>query len=351
MTGSVAVTGSAGSAVNVLTEPQAGSAPFIRLIDGARRSIELTCTRDYAVLDSQPTDVAAIVGAFDADYAGRRVTVSAGTGDLVWSPGAATTVISFIGAATHSIDLENEEMAYAPARTALCAAARNGVAVRVVMTYASEWRGDFTQLRRCGVMVHLYHGQRYYIHAKLLIVDDGRALVGSQNLSTGSLQHNRELGITLRARPLVSQFAADFSADYRGARASTASPWLGIRRTRSIGWPAGQSASARSISSASAGSLYGPGSRSLAITWRWLRSSLSWLSLRLQTKRSTGIRSPTVPLATRVPTPGPGRAARRPSRSKRSTSRVSVARFSSAPSTSGTPWQWATLKFQVGGWR
>ena len=300
-----------GSAVSVLTEPQAGSAPFIRLIDGARRSIELTMyelfdreveqalagaahrgvdvrvllnggyysrhettnatayrylasrgvhvrysptyfalthqktltvdgresaimtlnfdglypsTRDYAVLDSQPTDVAAIVAAFDADNAGRRVTASAGTGDLVWSPGAATTVISLIGAATHSIDLENEEMAYPPARTALCGAARRGVTVRVVMTYASEWRGDFTQLRRCGVTVHLYHGQRYYIHAKLLIVDDGRALVSSQNLSTGSLQHNRELGITLRARPLVSQLAADFSADYRGARASTASP-------------------------------------------------------------------------------------------------------------------------------
>ena len=141
-------------------------------------------TRDYAVLDSQPTDVAAIVAAFDADNAGRRVTASAGTGDLVWSPGAATTVISLIGAATQSIDLENEEMAYPPARTALCGAARHGVTVRVVMTYASEWRGDFTQLRRCGVTVHLYHGQRYYIHAKLLIVDDGRALVSSQNLST-----------------------------------------------------------------------------------------------------------------------------------------------------------------------
>jgi phosphatidylserine/phosphatidylglycerophosphate/cardiolipin synthase-like enzyme len=61
------------------------------------------------------------------------------------------------------------------------------------------------------------------IHAKLLIADDRRALVSSQNLSTGSLQHNRELGITLRTRGLVTQLAADFSADYRGAQASAAS--------------------------------------------------------------------------------------------------------------------------------
>jgi cardiolipin synthase A/B len=174
-------------------------------------------TRDYAVLDRQPADVAAIIAAFDADYASRRATASTGAGDLVWSPRAAARVLSLIGAAQHSLDLENEEMAYTPARDALCAAAQRGVAVRVVMTYASEWRDDFAQLQSCGVIIRLYHGQRYYIHAKLLVTDGRRALVSSQNLSTGSLQYNRELGITLRTKGLVSRLVADFDADYRGA--------------------------------------------------------------------------------------------------------------------------------------
>jgi cardiolipin synthase A/B len=176
-------------------------------------------TRDYAVLDRRPADVAAIVAAFDADYAAHRTTASTGTGDLVWSPHAAATVLGLIAAAQRSLDLENEEMAYAPAREALCAAARRGVTVRVVMTYASEWRSDFAQLRGCGVNVRLYHGQRYYIHAKLLVADRRRALVGSQNLSTGSLQYNRELGIVLSARGPVSRLDADFTADYRDAAA------------------------------------------------------------------------------------------------------------------------------------
>jgi phosphatidylserine/phosphatidylglycerophosphate/cardiolipin synthase-like enzyme len=176
-------------------------------------------TRDYAVLDTQPADVAAIVAAFDADYAGRRMTASTGTGDLVWSPGAAAPVLKLIGAATRSIELESEEMAYTPATDALCAAAQRGVTVRVVMTYASEWRGDFARLNRCGVSIRLYHGQRFYIHAKLLITDGRRALVSSQNLSTGSLQRNRELGITLRAKGAVNRLAGDFGADYRGAGA------------------------------------------------------------------------------------------------------------------------------------
>lgn len=171
-------------------------------------------TRDFAVLDTQRADVAAIVQAFDADWAGRKITASTGTGDLVWSPGAAPTVLRMIDSARRSIELEDEEMDYPPATAALCDAARRRVAVHVVMTYASEWRSAFATLERCGVRVHLYHGQRYYIHAKLLIVDQRRALVSSQNLSEGSLTYNRELGITVTAPGLITQLAGDFASDY-----------------------------------------------------------------------------------------------------------------------------------------
>jgi cardiolipin synthase len=294
----------AGGGLRVLAEPQAGVAPFLSLIAGARSSIELTMyelfdhrveqalvdaahrgvnvrvllnggyyseheatnaaayrylaahrvhvrysptyfalthqktltvdgresaimtlnfdglypsTRDYAVLDTQPADVGAIVAAFNADYAGRRLTASAGTGDLVWSPHAVATVLGLMNRAKRSIDLENEEMAYTPAIDALCSAAHRGVRVRVVMTYASDWRNAFDRLEACGVSIHLYHGQRYYIHAKLLITDGTRALVSSQNLSTGSLQYNRELGIMLTGAGALRPLETDFGADYSGA--------------------------------------------------------------------------------------------------------------------------------------
>lgn len=281
------------SGVSVLAEPEAGVAPFLKLIDGAHTSIELTMyelfdhqveqalagaahrgvdvrvllnggyyshhestnaaayrylashgahvrysptffalthqqtltvdgresaimtlnfdglyssTRDFAVLDTQPTDVAAILAGFNADYAGRRASASSGTGDLVWSPGAAATILKLIDSAKRSIDLEDEEMAYAPASAALCDEAQRGVTVRVV-----------AHLEHCGVSVRLYHGQRYHIHAKLLIVDGQRALVSSQNLSTGSLQHNRELGITVTDPVIVAKLGEDFIGDYDGA--------------------------------------------------------------------------------------------------------------------------------------
>jgi phosphatidylserine/phosphatidylglycerophosphate/cardiolipin synthase-like enzyme len=177
-------------------------------------------TRDYAIVDRRSADVSAIVGAFDDDWAGRRDTPGDGSGDLVWSPGAQDDVLGLIEHARHSIDLEDEEMAYTPAIEALCTDARRGVDVRIVMTYESDWRDAFAQLRGCGASIRLYHGQAYYIHAKLLIADGTTALVSSQNLSTGSLEDNRELGITVTDRLIVSALERDFRSDYAGGQAS-----------------------------------------------------------------------------------------------------------------------------------
>ena len=177
---------------------------------------EYASTRDFAVLDRSRADVRAIVAAFDADWRERRIAPSEGSGDLIWSPGAQDAVLTLIGWAHRSIELEDEEMEYRPAVDALCADARRGVRVRIVMSYESDWRSAFAYLRACGAEIRLYHGQRYYIHAKLLVVDDRRALVSSQNLSTTSLEYNRELGIELSTPAIVNQLERAFAADYAG---------------------------------------------------------------------------------------------------------------------------------------
>ena len=126
--------------------------------------------------------------------------------------------MALIRSARSSIDLESEELDYQPATAALCAAARRGVNVRVVMTYSSSWAAAYRALAGCGVHVRVYYGQSYYIHAKLLVVDGHTALVGSQNLSAESLCYNRELSIKLTTPALVRALAAGFNADYTGGQ-------------------------------------------------------------------------------------------------------------------------------------
>lgn len=175
---------------------------------------DYSSTRDFGIVDSQPADVKAIVSTFNADWADQHSSPSTGTGDLVWSPGAATAILSLINGAHTSLDVENEEMDYRTATSALCAASHRGVNVKVVMTYDSEWASAFHELQGCGVNVHVFHGQAYYIHAKVLIADGDQAFVGSQNLSTESLGYNRELGVTVRDASVLSELQQWFAHDY-----------------------------------------------------------------------------------------------------------------------------------------
>ena len=179
-------------------------------------------TRDFAIIDTRPADVAAIVTTFNADFAGQSVMPPDGT-DLVWSPtNASASVLAVISAATHSLAVENEEMDDPAVTAALAAAARRGVDVRITMTADSEWDPEFSELAAAGAHIRLYpdDAAALYIHAKAIVADAGpgqQVLVGSQNFSVASLGYNRELGIRTRSRAVVAAVSSALAADYAGA--------------------------------------------------------------------------------------------------------------------------------------
>ncbi len=175
-------------------------------------------SRDFAVVDTKTADVAAIEQVFDADWSHTSISPSAGSGDLVWSPGAESEQIALIDSARSTLDVENEEMADSAITSALCNVARRRVQVRVVMTDEDSWREAFDALAACGVQVRTYAADApLYIHAKEILVDGREAFVGSQNFSWTSLQDNRELGIVTFARVIVSRLGQTFASDFRGA--------------------------------------------------------------------------------------------------------------------------------------
>ena len=177
-------------------------------------------TRDFAVIDTSRADVAAIVATFNADFAGRSIRPPNGA-DLVWSPtNAQASVLSVIRHATHTLAVEDEEMDDPAVTSALAAAARRGVSVRIIMTADSKWDHAFSELTSAGVHVRLYADTSgtLYIHAKVIVADAGRAgqrvLIGSQNFSVASLDYNRELGVLSRSRAIVAAVSATLARDY-----------------------------------------------------------------------------------------------------------------------------------------
>jgi phosphatidylserine/phosphatidylglycerophosphate/cardiolipin synthase-like enzyme len=178
-------------------------------------------SRDAAVVDVDPADVAAIEQVFAADLHGGGGVPAAD--DLVWSPGQSwADIVALIAGARMSVAVESEELTSPAVIGALLAAARRGVRVHIVMTYSDRWRRAFAALVRAGAQVHVMYGERpLYIHAKLIAVDaatfHGVAFVGSENLTDASLLHNRELGIVLFRRSIVRRVASVIAADVNDA--------------------------------------------------------------------------------------------------------------------------------------
>jgi cardiolipin synthase A/B len=182
-------------------------------------------TRDFAVIDTDPADVSAVVTTFNADFSGRGEGYSPPDGaDLVWSPtNSQDVILSVINGARHTLAIENEEMDDSTVTSALVAAARRGVDVTVTMTEQSSWNSAFRKLARAGVHVHTYANSDdvLYIHAKVVLADaglsGGRVFVGSENFSTASLRYNRELGIVTTQPAVISVIRATLARDYAGA--------------------------------------------------------------------------------------------------------------------------------------
>jgi phosphatidylserine/phosphatidylglycerophosphate/cardiolipin synthase-like enzyme len=173
-------------------------------------------TRDFALLDCARGDVAAIEATFTADWDGHTAGYKpgAGTGDLVWSPDARPALLRVIDGARRTLDVYAQEMDDDDVTDALCHAARSGVRVAVVMTFADQWRDALARLRGCGAAITALRADATpYVHAKAIIADGRLALVGSQNLSRASLDYSRELSLLVSRRAVVTRLESEFARD------------------------------------------------------------------------------------------------------------------------------------------
>ncbi|HZL48590.1 MAG TPA: hypothetical protein VFC30_06205 [Solirubrobacteraceae bacterium] len=98
----------------------------------ATTPVYYSSSRDFAVLDHRPADVAQVTQTFDADLHHRRLAPSTGSGELVWSPGARAPIGALIVHARRSLEVESEEMDDPTITRELCQAAQRGVRARVI---------------------------------------------------------------------------------------------------------------------------------------------------------------------------------------------------------------------------
>jgi len=177
-------------------------------------------TRDFAVVDTDASDVSAIVNVFNHDYAHTSVTPGAGA-DLVWSPTTSQAKLTaLINGAKSSIRIYSEEMDDPTVTSDLVSAAKRGVKVQVVgENEDGEYDSEYQQLYDAGVQISYFSSSTgFYIHGKVIMTDYGtsgsKIFIGSQNFSNTSLNDNRELGLIISDSSLETNVNGDFTNDF-----------------------------------------------------------------------------------------------------------------------------------------
>jgi cardiolipin synthase A/B len=181
-------------------------------------------TRDYGVLTNDPVQVEQIQKCFDCDWKRKPFHPLEDAG-LAWSPGYARQfVCKLIDRARKTLDVQHPKFAEPVILERMLAAIDRGVRVRILcggkhglhqpdlMYSFALWR----LMHQAGARVHKQKNLR--AHAKLLVVDDKWALLGSQNFDQPAFDLRREVAIEVGDAAIVQDLTSMFERDWETSR-------------------------------------------------------------------------------------------------------------------------------------
>jgi cardiolipin synthase A/B len=181
-------------------------------------------TRDYGVLTNDPVQVEQIQKCFDCDWKREPFHPHEDAG-LAWSPGYARQfVCKLIDRARKTLDVQHPKFAEPVILERMLAAIDRGVRVRILcggkhglhqpdlMYSFALWR----LMHQAAAKVHKQKNLR--AHAKLLVVDDKWALLGSQNFDQPAFDLRREVAIEVRDAAIVQDLTSMFERDWETSR-------------------------------------------------------------------------------------------------------------------------------------
>jgi phosphatidylserine/phosphatidylglycerophosphate/cardiolipin synthase-like enzyme len=196
-------------------------AAFVKSLNWETKN--LTETRDYAIVTGHRHEVEEVVAGFEADWHRKAFDPGAGA-RLVWCPiNGRDRLAQFIDEAKHSLFVQNERYQDPIIIERLVRAAGRGVKVHLMARAPHtlkreklvEGIGGLRILYDVGVKIHrLKHPK---LHAKMMVADEKRAVVGSINFSPGSFDSRRELAIEVDDHHVVKQLHEVVHHDWKHA--------------------------------------------------------------------------------------------------------------------------------------
>ena len=182
---------------------------FVKSLNWATENF--TETRDYAVVTDHGHEVKEIIDCFEADWSRQKFDPGE-RAHLIWCPtNGRDRLAQFIDNADHTIFVQNERYQDAVIIERLVRAARRGLKVHVMARPPHtlkkekliEGVGGLRIMDDVGIKIHKL--KHLKLHAKMILADGVRGIVGSINLAPGSFDSRRELAIEVRDDDVVER--------------------------------------------------------------------------------------------------------------------------------------------------
>lgn len=169
--------------------------------------------RNFALLITDPGMINEIQNVFIADWQHKNISVH--HPNLIWSPNnSREKILELIRSAKSDIKIYAQNISDYQTIGALAKAARAGVSVKILMapTAKKSYSKKFNYLTKAGVKINF--DAPYIIHAKVMIIDNKLAVIGSTNLTRASINDNRELSVITRDAKVIQALNRTFDADW-----------------------------------------------------------------------------------------------------------------------------------------
>lgn len=180
----------------------------------------LTTTRDYAIVTSHKHEVDEVAQCFDADWNRTKFDTS-DKSHLIWCIGNGRQRLGqLIDSAKHSLWLQNERYQDPVIIEHIIRAHCRGVKVHVMARPPHKLKKDkliegvsgLRSVQDIGVKIHKL--KHIKLHAKLILADDARAIIGSINLAPGSFDSRRELAIEVDDEHIIRRIKKTLEEDW-----------------------------------------------------------------------------------------------------------------------------------------
>ena len=185
---------------------------------------DLTETRDYAVQTEHNLEVSEMIACFEADWERKKFTPN-GESRLIWCPNnGRERIADFIESAKHSLWLQNERYQDTVIIERLVRSMARGVRVHILARpphtlkkdKLMEGVGGLRIMHDVGAKVHALKGMK--LHAKMIVADDKRAVIGSINLAPGSFDARRELAIETDSHHVIKRLVKVAQHDWDNSK-------------------------------------------------------------------------------------------------------------------------------------